>query len=62
MHYGDLVLKKIKLSLCFSFFSEKFIAKGEEITIDYSGGGDEHAAAAPIECKCGSKNCKKTIY
>ena len=48
---------------CFSFFASKFIPKGEEITIDYSGGGDEgHSIDGPIECLCNADNCKRSIY
>lgn len=48
--------------LLFSFFSKKTIPKGEEITIDYSGGSNENSNSNPLPCMCGSVNCKKTMY
>lgn len=43
------------------FFSDRFISKGEEITIDYTG-GDEGHSSTPIECNCGAGTCRKFIH
>jgi len=37
----------------------KSIKKGEEITSDYSINGVDNWK---MKCKCGSKNCRKTVY
>jgi D-alanine-D-alanine ligase len=37
----------------------RFIAKGEELTLDYASFLDEHMQ--PFECQCGAPNCRKTI-
>ena len=42
----------------FSDVAKRDISKGEEITADYT---EELPSNTYMECKCGSKNCKKII-
>lgn len=45
------------------FFSDRTIAKGEEITIDYTGGnGRGEDLVEAIACSCGARACKKFIH
>lgn len=43
------------------FFADQLIHKGEEITIDYTGGNASHSEE-PVPCACGSDNCRKFIF
>jgi len=44
-----------------SFIAIKPIAKGAEITFDYSTTMSEELDQEPMPCKCNSKNCRKVI-
>lgn len=50
-----------------AFFARRGIKANEEITFDYSGGISKNESTnkqkiAFMECRCGAKNCLKTIY
>ncbi|KAI9320388.1 hypothetical protein BX666DRAFT_1907472 [Dichotomocladium elegans] len=49
-----------------AFFANRKIKKGEELTIDYQGGGslnsEDPAPHGKFACRCGSPNCRKWIH
>lgn len=45
----------------FSFVAIKSINRGNEVTFDYSTTMLEEEDEEPMECRCGSKNCRKII-